>query len=225
MKKQALEILKSSNLFESLTVDAFDSLASAARTISGKPQSLLFSRGDDPDAVYLLGDGEIAIETISEQGKPVRVSTLRSGAIIGELGVLGNLPRTADARITRDAQLLKIDGATFVNTINSNPTVAMDLIKVLISRLAATNNQIENISLLPLRSRIAMTLLNKAMHLDEENCILNLTQSALADEVSASREKVNAHLQSIQDAGAIFLGRGKITIQSLDKLESIADTE
>ncbi len=225
MNSITLDVLTTNRLFQSLPKDAIETLASAARPVSIGSNALLFGKGDEPDAIYILNTGEIAIETISEHGKPVRVSTLHIGDMIGELGVLGGIPRTADARATSPSTLLRIDGAIFIAAVKNNPDFAMRFIENLIGRLSNTNNQIENISLRPLRVRIAIALLEKANNLPEGNRAIKLTQSALAEEVSATREKVNTHLQHIQRTGAVSLGRGNIEIVSLEKLKEAAQAE
>lgn len=212
------DILKESRLFQPLSDVARAQILSSSRTLNLQRDQLLFSKGDEADTVYVVLSGEIAIEVISEQGRVARVATLHQGEVIGELAVLDDGPRTADARAIADSGLLKVDRATFLNLIQTEPPFAQSLIRDLIGRLRKSNDQVENVSLKPLRARIALTL---AMLGGSGNTTLKMTQTELAERVSATREKVNSNLQEIQGAGAIALHRGRIEIIDFKKLNHL----
>lgn len=198
-------------------------LIAASREISLSKNQLLFTRGDAAQAVFILLDGELAIETMSEEGRLVRVATLQDKQIIGELAVLNNIPRTADARATRASKLLRIDGSVFFGVTTKNADCATAIIRDLIAKLCITNDQIENIALRPLQVRLAMALKELAENAPEGERFISITQIALAQRLSATREKVNIHLQSIQRTGAITIHRGRIEFNCLDTLNRLAD--
>ena len=102
--------------------------------------------------------------------------------------------------------------------ISENSEFAMQIIQDLVRRLRNTDMQIEAITLLPLRSRLASLLLDLNRMYGSQ---ITITQSDLAERLSATREKVNVNLQTLREMGAVSLGRGKIEILSIDLLESI----
>lgn len=217
------DILQNSRVFRSVCEQTAQRLFGASRKIQFDRGQLLFSRGDVADSIYVVIEGEVAIETISEQGRPVRVATLRPGQVIGELAVLDEAARTADARATQPSLLLKIDGAAFLMAVKEDPAFALTIIRNLITRLCETNDQIENISLHTLLIRVALTLSELAKGKSGTDRFIKITQTELADRLSATREKVNIHLQTIQRSGAIVLHRGRIEIVNAERLKQFTE--
>ncbi len=184
---------------------------------------LIFAKGDAADAVYVVLDGEVAIEILSPEGRSVTLSVLGANQVFGELAALDGGVRTAGARASANGRLIKIPKAVVAALAEEEPRVALALIRGLIGKLRTTDQQIEDIAFRPLKARVAMMLMTLAggETIDAETTVA-ITQNALADRLSATREKVNLHLQALQQAGAVSLGRGKITIMKAGILRRIA---
>lgn len=220
MKRTPGEILSLSRLFRVLDDVAIERLVSASQTVDLPKGRILFARDDASDAAYIVLDGEISIEIVSPDGRAARFATLGTGDTFGELAVLDGLARTADARAASDARVLKIGKNRFMALAKEKPEFAFAIIADLVGKIRATNNQIEAVSFRSLRARLAALLLELA---EKEGDMARITQSELADRLSATREKVNMHLQSIRQAGAIALGRGRIEFRDLDRLLAFVD--
>jgi len=225
MNDAAAAILGRSRLFSTLDDDHIRRILASSPTVKIPGGKTIFSKGEPPDAVYVVLNGEIAIEIISPQGRSVRVATLKEGAVFGELAALDGGMRTADARASQNAELLRIGKSAFQDLIAQAPAFARAIIGDLIEKLRMTDDQIENISFKPLKPRLAGLLLTLAGDVDAAAPAIPITQAALAERLTATREKVNIHLQVIQRAGAIRLKRGKIDILDQDKLRAFADED
>lgn len=69
---------------------------------------VLFREGEPPTSGFLLESGEIEV-TIAIAGRPIVLSRLRAGDILGEMGVFDGAPRSATATALSDCVLLPID--------------------------------------------------------------------------------------------------------------------
>lgn len=216
-------MLNKSRLFSTLGAEEIEKLITGAASQTVSSGKTLFCKADRADAVYVVVSGEIAIEIFSPQGKIVRIATLKSGAVFGEIAVLDGGARTTDARATEETQLLRIGESVFKRLTEEYPAFSMAIIKDLIGKLRSTDIQVEDISFKPLRSRLATLLMKLTDDTGEDAPTLAVTQSALAEQLSATREKVNVHLQAIQRANAIALRRGRIDILDRDKLREFID--
>ena len=195
--------------------------ASPVRTVgAGKT---LFSKGDPAEAVYVVIEGEVAIEIISPNGRIVHVATLRPGAVFGEIAVLDKGVRTADVRALSSALVLRISDTAFRELVENSPAFSRAIIDDLIEKLRNTDGQLEDISFKPLHARLASLLLDFVADAPETVPSIKITQAALAERLSATREKVNVHLQSIQRAGAIKLRRGRIEVLDVGRLTTFVD--
>lgn len=210
-------------LFGVLPEDILMELYKNSTRVAMPAGKLIFSRGDIAKTVYVVLEGEVSIEILAPDGRSVSLAILRGGEIFGELAVLDDGARSADARALDNATVLRINKSTFLDLTASQPAFSYAIIRELIGRLRTTDTQIENVSLRPLKARLALQLMELA-NAQEETAerVLKITQSALAERLSATREKVNVNLQHLQRAGAIVLGRGRIEVLDLERLQDIA---
>jgi CRP-like cAMP-binding protein len=93
--------------------------------------------GGPGDAVFGLIDGTAEV-WIEEPGQePVRLRTMRAGQLFGETAVLYRGPRSATIQAKSDVLVLRIPGATFLELLHSNPSLAVHVAVVLAQRLAS----------------------------------------------------------------------------------------
>lgn len=219
------EILAASPMFRTLDADLIRQIAESARRVALQKGQLLFSKGEAADAAYVVLNGEISIETVSGDGRIARFATMKKGDLFGELAVLDSGERTADARAQEATALLRISKAGFEKFAAANPEMPLAIIADLVRKLRESNDQIEGIALRRLSARLAQLLLKLAEDDKSSPPQIRMTQSELADRLSATREKVNVHLQSFRAAGAIAISRGRIEFLDLDRLADFADGE
>ena len=74
---------------------------------------VLFRAGDEGRSVVLVLQGYVKLSTMAPNGREVVVEIAGPGAIFGELAVLNNAPRQADATALTACRVMAIDGALF----------------------------------------------------------------------------------------------------------------
>lgn len=208
--------LKDETILRVLSRPAIEALCARSSLLRLPAEREIFFRGDVPDRVYIIISGEIAVETISEDGKAVLLATLVDGEILGEIAAIDGGARTANARSLTPAVVLSIRREDFLQLIADEPAFSIAIHKNLASRLRSTNIQVEAITLHSLCSRLANLLSTLAAGRDR----VELTQSQIASRLSATREKVNVNLRKLQLAGAIELKRGAVEILDHARLRS-----
>jgi CRP-like cAMP-binding protein len=63
--------------------------------------------------------------------------------MIGEMGVIMNAPRTINVRARDHVRVLRIAAPVFLRLLSENPDVALDMMRQLSERLAATTKRLE----------------------------------------------------------------------------------
>ncbi len=97
----------------------------------------LFREGDRGDTLYVLRSGRL--EIVQEAGgHEMVIRSLPSGAVVGELALLTQAPRSASARARRDSTLLAVSREAFVDLLESDPTFATALGRTMADLLART---------------------------------------------------------------------------------------
>ena len=99
-----------------------------------KAGEVIFHEGDLADAAFILEKGRVEL-TKDIDGKQTVIATLKAGEILGEMALLDDERRSATARALDDAEVLAIDGHTFVNYLNRTPPFVRKIMTVLNDRL------------------------------------------------------------------------------------------
>lgn len=106
----------------------------------------LFDEGGDPNALFLLADGEVAILKLHEGGSHV-LAVHGAGAVVGEMSLLTREQRSASAVVhSSEATVLRVTWKDFEELLKREPVVAYKLMyalaRVLAGRLKTINNRI-----------------------------------------------------------------------------------
>lgn len=208
-KSKIVARLKSARLFRVLPKAEREALADGASIVNMDADTTVFFRGDAPDHVFLILEGNVAVESMSNQGKTIAITSLGIGEVFGEMAILDGRDRSANIRTLEPSCFLLIGMARFRALLRDNPDFSFEVVQDLVRRLREADEQLEAIMFLPLKRRLADLLVRLFQAQGPE---LKITQADLAYRLTATREKVNVNLQILQDLGAIRLGRGRVTL-------------
>lgn len=98
---------------------------------------VMFREGDAADAAYVLIDGTVEI-TVRTPGGPLLVNTLGQSDVVGETAIFGDVPRTATATAKTRLEALRVCKDLFLELVRDNADAAMQLNRILATRLANT---------------------------------------------------------------------------------------
>lgn len=100
-------------------------------------ETYLFHQGDQGSDLYYLVSGEIAL---LYDDKPIRI--LKSGDYFGEMALLTDNPRVADAKvISEEAEVVIIDSHHLQTLLLGEPQVTMQFLKQMANRLYETQQR------------------------------------------------------------------------------------
>jgi EAL domain-containing protein (putative c-di-GMP-specific phosphodiesterase class I) len=106
-------------------------MASAYR-LELRPGEILFREGDAPTTAFLIESGSLRI-TAEREGAPMLLGDLGAGALVGEMAVLDDSPRSATATALAACVLTPIDRTQFAERLEAADPVVRAL---LLSQLA-----------------------------------------------------------------------------------------
>jgi predicted acylesterase/phospholipase RssA/CRP-like cAMP-binding protein len=110
-------------------------MRSVVSTVRIRASETLFCKGDHPDAVYFVVTGRlVAFETT--EGGEVPIRSLGHGDIIGEIGLIEGVARSATIRADRDAIIARLAREDFERFAHEHPDFLMAVAKVVVRRLA-----------------------------------------------------------------------------------------
>ncbi|MDA2933748.1 SpoIIE family protein phosphatase [Acidobacteria bacterium AH-259-D05] len=124
------EFLKTTNLLSKVPDNLITRISGMLQEIQAKTGEIIFREGDVGDAVYVVVEGSLALET-----NKVQVLQLRRGEWVGELALIDDAPRSASAIAKTDVLLLKWTREDFIKAVAGNTEVVRGILKMLSGKL------------------------------------------------------------------------------------------
>ena len=143
--EQEFELIRRVPIFSTTDPAMQKLLCFSSDRLTYEEGQVMFRTGDPPDSAYIVMEGEVDI-TVPTPNGPLLVNTLTRNDVIGEIGIFGDVPRTATAQARTRVEALRISRDVFVNVIRSNPDAAIALIRILADRLAKTTAQLRRMA-------------------------------------------------------------------------------
>ncbi len=143
-------------------------LFAGAKPVRLAADEVLFLAGDPGDGCYRIEDGLLKVTMVSRSGTERILAILGPGAIVGELSMIDGRPRSASVVAVRAAALSFLSRAAFEAFTRKHPDVYKTLVTLLATRLRETDAVIAAGSFLPLKGRVASTLLELAENFGQD---------------------------------------------------------
>ena len=128
--------LKSVDLFKEIHGEVLSKVAQISEEIHTDLDQKIFDDGDQGDSMYVIINGKVSITKNKKE-----ITLLGPGSCIGEMALLDQEPRSADAICIEDSTLLKINQIGFYELLASNDEIMKQIIKILTKRLRLMNNK------------------------------------------------------------------------------------
>lgn len=184
-------------------------LSSAHRRRFGRNE-VLFHEGDPAATVHMIVKGRVVVRVTTPLGDVVALDLALKGDVLGELALLApDGIRSATAVALEPTETLTLDRAVFCDLREEDATVSEFLVQLLAHRVRRLNARLLEALYAPAETRICRRLLELAQVYDD---VIPLTQEDLAGLAGTTRATVNRVLRREEEAGAVALGRGRISV-------------
>lgn len=220
------EALAKTPMFATATTDEVRTLAESAHTVRVRAGEVLFNKGDDGDALFLVRSGTIRIGVLADDGREITYAMMKPGQLFGEIALLDNGPRTTDATALKDSTLVSIGRRKVLDFLLSDPQQMLRMVRTLCNRVRKADELLEDIFFLSLEGRIAkhLLVLGNALGGGDAGITLKISQQEMAEQIGIRRESVNRWLSKWEQAGLVGLWRGQITLRDVQALEELTRT-
>jgi CRP-like cAMP-binding protein len=129
-------ILKSVDLFKSIPAENLSRVAQITDEVTYDANSPIFAEGDFGDSLFIVVDGNVRIHKGAQE-----LAMLGKGTCLGEMALLDGESRSADATVTEDSTLFKIEQEGFYEVMGSQSDIMDGIIKLLTGRLRVANEK------------------------------------------------------------------------------------
>ena len=213
---ESVELLSRVPLFSELSREELERISRVSVARSFPAGVRVFHEGDHSDACYLVRKGDLRVTREHSDGRAIALATLGPGDLFGELAMLDGEARSASVETLTDSELLALPAADVRRLLADRPEISVKLIAALTKRLRETNERVARQSFQTVPSRVAGVLTQliaeDSASVGGQGITIHMTQADLAQLAGTSRESVSRFLATLERAGVVRVGRGRVTV-------------
>jgi signal transduction histidine kinase len=201
--------LEASKLFRQLNAQELDTLRGMAREQTYAPGQEIFKAGDAGDGLYVVKEGVVEISVLVGQQVRRVFSQVEPGDMFGEMAVIEDKPRSANAVARRGATVYLLPRAELLNLVEQSPGLALGLLREISSRLREFNQQYLREVLQAERLAIVGRFAGSIVHdLKNPLNIIGLTAEIAGFETTSAtgRQKASANIRKQVDRISDMVG-------------------
>jgi CRP/FNR family transcriptional regulator, cyclic AMP receptor protein len=225
------EVLARLPLFADLPAEEITRAGAAMRRRRYAKGSLIHAAGAMGADLYVIASGRVIIQLPSERGEELTLRLLWRGDFFGEVSLLDDEPLYGDAIAFDACELLLLGKREFLALLDAQPSVNRRLLAIVCGRLRHNARFARDLAFLNVPTRLARALVtlvesggwgwtgDEPAH---DARLVEITQSALAAHVGATRESVNKWLGYYERCGYLSRERDRIAVLRLDELRARA---
>jgi CRP/FNR family transcriptional regulator len=204
-------------LFAGLAPNDVAQLADVAVPRRWSAGEIVFREGDEGDTCYVIRTGSARVTRNHSDGRAITLAELRRGAIFGELAMWDGETRSATVEALEDTTAVALLAGDVRRLLAARPEIAVKLLSEIAARLRAANERITRQSFQTVAGRVASVLVGQVETLiregaGEQDVVISATQADLAQLAGSSRESASRFLATLERAGVVSTGRGKVTV-------------
>ena len=180
---------------------------SEGRTIASfKKGEVIFSQGDEANAVFYLQEGKVKLTVLSKQAKEAVIAILGTGDFFGEGCLAGQPRRMATAAAMSGCRIMRLEKRGMIRALHDNPAFSEMLLSYLLSRNIKIEEDLVDQLFNSSEKRLARVLLmlsNIGKDDAPEPVIPKISQETLAQIVGTTRSRVSTFMNKFRKLGLI----------------------
>lgn len=222
-RRDAIDVLRRVRAFESLTESELAEIAAVATRICIPAGHVVFYEGDYADSCYVICRGRARSLRKRGEGRQVTLAVFEEAEVFGELALFEDPRRGVTLEALDDLEVLRILNGDLQLLMSRRPEITTRMAVALGRRLRAANERITGYSLQTVPGRVANVLLQlvaqaRIERASERDVVLVATQAQVAELAGVSRESASRFLGSLERAGVISRGYGRLVVHEPDTL-------
>ena len=187
-------------------------MAEAADVTKLERGEFLFHQGDPSGTLHIIRKGRVDVLATSIDGHELVFRSLDPGAVIGELSLFEDVPRSASIRATLHSTLIQLSGPDIITIAHDHPDLGIALARIAARRARLLSAYVEHTAFAALSDRLRSLLATLAQDGPGGTAYVRTTQASLGQQLGVTREAVNRHLQQLKSSGHISIERGRIIV-------------
>ena len=220
------QLLSEHFLLRHLSRGDLAALAKRAEVRAFRTDETIFKRGDVAAHMMVVVSGKVQISSPSHEGDKIIFATMNPGDVFGEIALIDGHERSTDAIAVEPTEVLVLQRDDFIKTLENNPKLTIDLLRVLCMRIRQTNELLEDFSIIDLRRRLAKRLsyVNDASSRNAGalKMTVRISQEELVAMMGVSQhEAIHKQLALWEQQGIVSMDKGWVSVKDQPALSAI----
>ena len=225
LKKAAIvNTLRSCQLFTGLPQTDLENIAGVSILKSLEKGEYLFHEGDPARGFYVVQCGAISVHRVNAAGKEQIIHIFRAGDSFAEVALATEKGYPADARALESTQVLLVDKSGILTLLRRQPELALRMLGSMSSHLRVLVNQLEDLTLKDVETRLANWLVKRCPMPRTEKPVrieLSMTKRVLAAELGTVSETFSRTLAKFREKKLVTVKGKTLVVLSPAKLEAL----
>ncbi|MDR2734183.1 MAG: Crp/Fnr family transcriptional regulator [Spirochaetota bacterium] len=194
--------------------------------VSYQPEDVIFLEYEPGDSFYLIQSGRVKILKVVKDAEKL-LDILGPGDIFGEMAILEDAPRSASAVAVDDVKLLLFRKENFDVILQSNPAMALKLLKIFAKRIYDQRRRLMVFTYDDDDARVldVLLMLAEQQKIDPESTDsveLETTEEQIANWTALKVEDCHKVLERFDKLRRIRVANGKIIIRNISEIQRLA---
>jgi len=218
---------------ESVLMQALDprtraALIALASRVAFPAGTAIYSWGEPGGSMLVLEEGLVEISLNSRTGRRSILNVMGPGETLGEIAMLDQRPRSADATARTDVVALLLRRSDVLGLLLREPSAMMSLLAELCAKARNASEMFAAQSNTSAEARLARCVLRLAEKWGEDRpdggrrVEIVFSQAELGDFSGLARENVNRYLRAWTETGLIEFDRTGFTLPSREAMHVLA---
>jgi CRP/FNR family transcriptional regulator, cyclic AMP receptor protein len=228
---EKIGLLEELALFAGLSDEDMQAIGHATTMTRCVPGQRILSPDDPPDRIHIIKQGRARVYRTTADGKQLTLDIHEKGTVLGDMSMLGQdrLPE-AYAEAIDDAVICTITPDELRRLIQRYPTIGINIIRHLSSRLQAAERELEAMAYQRVDQRLARKLIDLAGRFGVATARgtliqARLTQQELAEMIGTTRETLAHTISDFRRQGLLDTRKHHVLIRDAERLAQVADPD
>jgi CRP/FNR family transcriptional regulator len=215
--------LGESPYFSGLGSPELDSIKHLFSELRAERGEIILLEGELTDRLLFVATGVVKLFRVSAEGREQTLELVRPGESINEVPVFDGSPNPTNAQAMGPVLLYTINKNDLESILRDYPRVALNIVKVLASRIRHLVSLVEDLSFRHVIGRVAKILLEYAG--DGARPGQRLTQQEMAAIAGTAREVVGRSLKTLEEKEIIKFDHHRIVVTDKEALKQVIDAQ
>jgi CRP-like cAMP-binding protein len=181
------------------------------KIVAASKKQVLFSQGDNADAVFYLQKGRVRLTVVSKTGKEATIGIVGEQNFFGEGALAGQVLRMGSATAMTDCELLRVDKKAMMSALHREHAFSDMFVAYLLARNIRYEEDLVDQLFNSSEKRLARVLLLLA-HFGKEGVpqtvVPKISQEVLAEMIGTTRSRVSFFMNRFRKLGFIHYNGG-----------------